>query len=299
MQPPEIVEEELDCDRELVPVLDGVEMSVVDDGPDRTGETIVFQHGNPAWSFLWRHLIEDAVRAGHRVIAPDLVGLGMSEKPLSPSYHSLNRHITNLEDALDELDAEDVTLVLHDWGGPIGMGYATRNPDNVDRIVLANTIAFPPSKPRSLSLWHKAIASPIGGLLGSRTKLVPETAFRLGVRDELDDAVREAYLWPFQQKGARVAAQRLVEMVPDGPEHSSAETLASIQDDYDEIDADVLVLWADDDPVMRPSFAEKWLEPFPNAHVEHVSESAKHFWQEDELAPFSARILDFVAGKLT
>jgi len=293
---PGIVDDEHPFDTRSVPVVDGVRQVTVDDGPEDAEETLVFLHGNPSWSFLWRRLLAPAVRQGHRVVAPDHVGFGRSEKPLSPPYHSLERHVQNLEVLVDELDLDDVTLVLHDWGGPIGMGLATRHPERVRRIAITNTIAFAPSRDRSLSLWHKALSNPLARLAGERFNLVAETAFRLGVRDPLPDEVCQAYRWPMQERGARVAASRWVEMVPDGPDHPSAETLREIQEGYARLqDVPVLVLWADGDPVMRPTFARKWRETFPEAEVLHVSEDAGHFWQEDDPDAFRGPMLDWLA----
>lgn len=276
--------------------MDGVRMSVVDDGPRDAEETLLFQHGNPTWSFLWRHVLDDALGQGHRVVAPDLVGFGRSEKPLSPAYHSLERHIQNLEHAVLGMGLEEVTLVMHDWGGPIGMGFATRHPEKVRRLVIANTIAFAPSRERSLSLWHKLFSSPLARVAGTRLNLVVESAFRFGVRDPLSEEVLNAYRWPMRERAARIAASRFVEMVPDGPDHPSAKALREMQARYTELqDLPVLVLWADGDPVMRPTFARKWGEAFPKAEILHVSESARHFWQEDSPSAFTGPMLDWVA----
>lgn len=296
MDRPAIIDNEMPFDRRNVPVMDGVRMSTVDDGPEDAPETLLFLHGNPAWSFLWRKLIAPALEEGHRVVAPDLVGLGMSEKPLSPAYHSLERHIQNLEHLVDALDLEDVTVVMHDWGGPVGMGFATRHPNRVRRLVIANTVAFAPSRERSLSLWHRLLSSPIGRVAGTKFNVVAETAFRMGVRDPLSDEVLEAYRWPLTERGGRIATTRLVEMVPDGPEHPTAKTLRGIQERYPDLrGTPVLVLWADADPVMRPTFARKWGETFPDAEVLHVSETAKHFWQEDDPDAFLGPMLNWIA----
>lgn len=293
---PEIVDRELAYERREVPVGDGQRMSVIVDGPEDAEETLFFQHGNPSWSFLWRDPIEAAIEAGHRVVAPDLIGLGMSEKPLSPAYHALNRHVLNLETLVDELDLDDLTLVLHDWGGPMGMGLATRQPDRIRRIAIANSLAFAPTSERSMSLWHKLLGNRFGRVLGVKANLVAESAFRMGVANPLDDEVMDAYRWPLSERGGRIAAQRLVEMVPDGPEHPSAQTLSSMEEDYDRLqDVPMLVLWADRDPVMPPKLADKWKESFPKADVRHVSDEAKHFWQEDDPDAFLEPLLDWVS----
>jgi haloalkane dehalogenase len=291
---PAIVDQEFGYERREVPVVDGQRMSVLDEGPEDAEETLLFHHGNPTWSFLWRKLVGPAIDAGHRVIAPDMIGLGTSEKPLSPAYHSLERHILNLEAMVTTLDLDELTLVLHDWGGPIGMGLATRHPDRIRRIVIANSLAFPPTSERSMSLWHKLFSTKLGRVLNTRANLAAETAFRMGARD-LPDEVLDAYRWPLAERGGRIAAQRLVEMVPDGPQHPSAETLAKLEDRYDTLDeVAMLVLWADQDPVMPPRLAAKWSDAFPQADVRHVSDRARHFWQEDDPAPFRSAILDWI-----
>lgn len=112
----------------------------------------------------------------------------------------------------------------------------------------------------------------------------------------MPEGVLDAYRWPMREKAARIAASRLVEMVPDGPEHESAKTLRAMQERYTTLqDVPVLVLWADADPVMRPTFARKWAEAFPKAEVLHVSETAKHFWQEDAPSAFTGPMLDWIA----
>ncbi|MDX1612604.1 MAG: alpha/beta fold hydrolase [Candidatus Thermoplasmatota archaeon] len=296
MDTPQWLDDLMPFERRVVDV-DGVGMSVVDDGPRDAEETVVFLHGNPAWSLLWRHLLGPVKEAGHRVIAPDMIGLGLSEKPLSPAYHALWRHVENLKELILKLDLEGITLVLHDWGGPVGMGAAVAMPERIERIVIANTVAFAPRTQRSLSRWHKAMASPVGSFFGEHLNLVAHSAFRFGVNERLDPQARKGYLYPFKERGARLAAQAMVEMVPDGPDHPTAGTLRKIQAGYHLLqDKPMQVLWADRDPVMRPVLARKWQEAFPEADVRHVSETAGHFWQEDDPEPFLDAILGFVSG---
>lgn len=280
--------------RHAVPV-DELAMSVVDDGPRDARETLLFLHGNPAWSFLWRRLLRAARDVGHRVVAPDLAGLGMSEKPLHAAYHTLDRHIRNVEAVVEARGLRDVTLVLHDWGGPIGMGLAVRRPRLVRRIVVTNSVAFAPRRRRAFSAWHRFFASPLGQVLGVNLNLVARSAFRHGVREPLPREVREAYLWPLRQRGARVAAASLVRMVPDGPEHPTAATLRELEAGYPGLQSTpMLVLWAGRDPVMPPRLADKWKERFPRAEVRHVAPGAGHFWQEDAPGAFQGPILGFV-----
>lgn len=293
--PPPIVAREYPYEPTFVDA-DGVRLAVVDEGPEDAAETLLFVHGNPAWGFLWRKLVAPALEAGHRVVVPDHAGLGRSDKPKDRDYHTLERHVGNLEAVVEARGLSRVTLVLHDWGGPFGMGVAARNPALVERIVVANTAAFAPRKERSMSAWHKVVGSPLGYQLGVRFNLVEWSAMRFGVHGRLQRDVLEAYRWPMRDEGARVAAGRLVQLVPDGPEHPTARTLRSFEENYPKLaDKPMLVLWADRDPVFRPWMAERWLKDFPDADVRHVSQTAGHFWQEDHPEAFLGPLLDLVA----
>lgn len=292
--PPPIVAREMPFARRDVTV-EGVRLNVVDDGPRGARETMLFLHGNPAWSFLWRRFLRAGIAAGHRVVAPDLAGFGLSDKPRDAAYHTLDRHVANLEAIAETFELRDLTLVLHDWGGPIGLGFAVRQPQRVKRLVLTNTVAFAPKKPRPLSAWHQFMAGPLGQFFGVHANLVAQSAFRYGVREPLAREVREAYLWPMRDHGARIAAAALVRMVPGRPQHRTAEALRRIEAGFAALqDKPVLVLWADRDPVMGPKLAERWLQAFPRAEVRHVAPEAGHFWQEDAPEAFEGPLFGFL-----
>lgn len=273
--------------------IDGVRMSVVDDG-DRAARPILFVHGNPTWSFLWRRLLGPAKDAGHRIVAPDLAGFGLSEKPRDPAYYTLERHVENLRGIVRELDLHDVTLVLHDWGGPIGMGLAAREPHRIARVAVCNTLAFAPTEKRPLTKWHKWLAAPWGQRAAVWFNVVESSAMKLGVVRPLPATVRKAYDWPMKERGGRVAAARFVQMVPDGPDHPEARTLRAIQAEYPKLaKTPMLVLWADKDRVMRPRYAQRWRDDFPHAVVKHVAPHAGHYWQEDAPDAFLPHLLAF------
>jgi pimeloyl-ACP methyl ester carboxylesterase len=118
----------------------GWRMHYVDEG---TGDPIVLLHGNPSWGFLYRDLVEPLTRAGRRVVIPDMIGFGLSEKPTREEAHSLDGHIANLTALLRQLDLRRITLVCHDWGGPTGLGFAFSNPSRVAALVVMSTWAWP------------------------------------------------------------------------------------------------------------------------------------------------------------
>lgn len=293
---PEAIARQMPFARRDVTV-DGVRLSVVDDGP-RDAATLLFLHGNPTWSYLWRHLMAPAKEQGFRIVAPDLAGFGLSDQPRDPVYYSLDRHIRNVHAVARELDVRDATLVLHDWGGPIGMGFAVREAQRVARIAVCNTVAFAPKEKRPLTRWHAWLSTRWGYQLGVQLNAVERSAMKLGVVRELPRDVRKAYDWPMKRRGGRVAAARFVQMVPDGPDHPEAATLRAIQAEYAKLqDKPMLVLWADKDRVMRKRFAARWLDDFPKAEIRHVAPDAGHYWQEDAPELFLPHILAFAAPK--
>lgn len=281
-------------------VVDGVGLSVVDERPPEAGldaPTLLFLHGNPAWSYLWRRLMVPALASGFRVVAPDLAGFGLSEKPTDPRYHSLQRHVENLVRVARELDLRDVTLVMHDWGGPIGMGLAIEEPQRIARLVVTNTVAFAPKEPRPLTKWHASLATPWGYRAAVWLNAVQRSAMSLGVARPLPRDVARAYAWPMRERGARIAAARFVQMVPDGPDHPEARTLRRYMASYPKLaEKPMLILWADKDRVMRPRFAKRWLDDFPGAEIRHVAPDAGHFWQEDAPELFLPHLLAFAGS---
>ncbi len=287
MKPPRIIQQEMPFARRDVDV--GQRMSVVD-VPGTSGETVLLLHGNPVWSFLYRKLIGPLAADGHRVVVPDHIGHGLSDQPTDPGYYTLQQHIDNLGSMVEQLDLRDITLLVHDWGGPIGLGWAVRHPERVKRIIIANTTAFAPKRKRALSPFHKIMGSGPIVKLGHHVNLVGPVAMRFGVRDKLDRDVRAAYAWPLRTRGGRTAVAEMVQRVPNGPDHPSAKTLQAIQAGMPALaDKPVDVWWADGDPVFPAWFAERWTKIFPHADVEHVS-NAGHFWQEDDPEPVLSRL---------
>jgi len=274
---------------------DDVRLSVVDEGE---GAPLLFVHGNPTWSYLWRHVMRPAREAGLRVVAPDHAGFGLSDQPTDPRYYSLERHVENLRAVVRALDLREVTLVLHDWGGPIGMGLAVHEPERIARIVIANTVAFAPKEKRPLTKWHAWLSTWWGYRLGVHLNAVQRSAMTLGVARPLAPEVERAYRWPMRRRGGRVAAARFVQMVPDGPDHPTAAVLRRYEADYPKLaDKPMLVLWADKDRVMRPRFARRWLDSFPAADIRHVAPDAGHFWQEDAPELFAPHIVRFAQAE--
>lgn len=132
-------------------------MHFVDEGP-RDAPVLLMLHGNPSWSFLYRHFVT-AFSDTHRVVAPDHIGFGLSDKPEDEGAYSIDAHARNLEGLVEALDLRNITLVMQDWGGPIGLGMAARHPERVARLVILNTFGFHRRwrgwTPRSSSCRHR------------------------------------------------------------------------------------------------------------------------------------------------
>ena len=261
------------------------------------GEPVVLIHGNPTWSFLWRKLLPAIAEAGFQAIAPDHIGFGLSDKFLDESYYSIERHTENLGKFLDARELSGITLVVHDWGGPIGLGWAGRNAARIKRLVILNTLAFPPKRDRPLSAWHAFFASSFGRAVNERTNLLLETALRFGVakRSQMTGDILDAYRFPFETKATRVSQAAFVRMVPNGPDHPNALTMAAIQDNLLGLrDKPAIVLWGDADPIFPKHTAEKWRGPLPQlGELKHYPRGG-HFLQEDVPEELSRDLLAFL-----
>ena len=256
--------------------LEGVRYHYVDEG---RGEPVVMVHGNPTWSFYYRRLIMD-LRQSYRVIAPDHVGCGLSDKPQRYDY-TLARHIANLETLLERLGLKKITLVVHDWGGPIGMGYAVRHPDRVARLVIFNTVAFwSPEIPWFLRLCRLPIFGPIAirGL-----NLFAGVAALVGCRhrERMTGEVKAGYLAPYDSYANRVAVLRFVQDIPVHAGHPAFSVLQAIEGGLAQFRGrPMLIMWGGRDPVFTKRLLQSWRERFPAAIVREIDD-AGHYVVED------------------
>lgn len=243
------------------------------------GEPIVMVHGNPTWSFYYRHLIAD-LRAQYRVIAPDNVGCGLSDKPQRYDY-TLARHIANLEALMERLALKKITLLIHDWGGPIGMGFAVRHPDNVKRLVILNTAAFwLPHIPVMLRLCRLPVFGEVA-VRGLNLFAGLATVIACRHRERMTKEVRAGYLFPYDSYANRVAVLRFIQDIPVNPRHPSYGLLQSIERGLAQFKHHpMLIMWGGKDPVFTEPFLESWKERFPVAAVRRIDD-AGHYVVED------------------
>lgn len=255
--------------------LGGVEISYLDEGP-REGESVLFLHGNPTWSFLWRAPIL-ALRERYRCVASDHVGCGLSDKPQDYPYR-LERHVANVEALADSLGLERVTLCVHDWGGPIGFGFAARRPERIARLIVLNTAAFPGPAP----LRIRACRTPLVGPLAVRgLNAFARLATVMAVERELPKAVHDGYLAPYGSWDERVATLRFVEDIPLSPAHPSWSALIEIERSLAHLaDRPACLIWGERDWCFTPHYRREWQRRFPKAEV-HVADDAGHLVVED------------------
>ena len=254
-------------------------MHYLDEGP-RDGIPVVMCHGNPTWSYYYRTLIPTLSQT-YRVIVPDHVGCGLSDKPQAYAY-TLAQHIQNLGALVAHLGLQHITLVVHDWGGAIGMGYATRHPGTVDRFVVFNTSAFYlPAVPWVLKLARSPV---LGAVLLRGFNAFAGLAVWLGVehRDRMTREVRAGYLSPYRNWHDRIAIYRFVQDIPLAATHPTRTTVDAIDCALPSLrDRPMLILWGAKDFVFTvKSFLAGWRVRFPDAEV-HVFGDAGHYVVED------------------
>lgn len=267
----------------------GGRLHVLDEGP-RDAPVLLALHGNPTWSFYWRALI-DRFADRYRVVVPDHIGCGLSDKPQDWGYR-LADHVENVLRVVDALGLEDVRLAVHDWGGAIGMGAATRRPDLARAFVITNTAAWrSPDIPLSIASCRIPGFGPLAvrGLNGfARAATIRATA------RGLDRTARDGLLWPYDSWANRIATLRFVEDIPLSPSHPSWPELTRIDESLDTVaDTPALVLWGDDDFCFTPTFRREWERRLRQAEV-HAWDDVGHYVMED--AP--ARALDLIEAFL-
>ena len=274
--------------------LDQVRYHYLDEGP-REPDTpvVVMVHGNPTWSFYYRTLIP-TISQTHRVIVPDHVGCGLSDKPQDYAY-TLNQHVENLEALIAHLGLENLTLIVHDWGGAIGMGYATRHPQNVARFVVFNTAAFfLPVIPLSLRLARSPVLGElvVRGLNGfAGLAQIWATAHR----ERFTSPVRAGYLAPYDSWRNRIAIYRFVQDIPIGNDHPSRDTLNAIDTNLGLFrHHPMLIIWGAKDFVFTErNFLPEWQKRFPDAQVRVVPD-AGHYVVEDAHERIVPWVMEFL-----
>ena len=274
----------------------GIAMSYLDEGP-RDGEVIVMLHGNPSWSYYWRHLVS-GLRDRYRCIVPDHVGMGLSDKPDDAHYnYTLQSRIDDLDTLLKHLGIDGpVTLAVHDWGGAIGFGWALRDPSRVKRLVITNTGAFPlPAAKRFPKRIAMGRDSRIGGWLIRRFNLFARGAARFGTERKLPKDVREAYAGVYDGWNDAISTLRFMQDIPLSAGDAAWPLVKAMQAALPGYaDRPAFIGWGLKDFVFDRHFLDGFRAALPNAEV-HAFADANHYVLEDKhevLVPAIRRFLD-------
>lgn len=272
----------------LVDVDHGVRQAVVDEGPRDAPLTFLLLHGNPTWSYLYREFIQ-RLSPRFRVIAPDHVGFGRSDKPRDPRWYSLDRHIANLGKVLAELGADRVVPVVQDWGGPIGMGWATQHPDRVAGVAVLNTWAFVRDPPMKLPFLFKLLVLGRGGWKRSvQGNIFVEWLLARGGPRKLSHEELQPYRAPFPTADDRVGIGRFPQLIPEtkNQHHESWHAMAQVEDGLRRLrDKPALICWALKDRAFRKAALARWQHVFLRVDGPHRLPEAGHFLQEDAPGP--------------
>jgi haloalkane dehalogenase len=253
------------------------------------GSPVMFMHGEPTWSFLWRKVIPPVRDAGFRCIAPDLAGFGRSDKPTDIDFYSYDRHVALSATLLEDLDLRGVTMVVHDWGGPIGLRLAVEHPDRIDRLVIMDTGLFS-GRQRMTDAWmafHDFVARtedlPVGFLVRGACKTDP------------GDEVIAAYEAPYPDAASKAGARAFPLILPQSPDAPGAAEGERVTEALRGDRRPSLVLWADSDPVLPFSMGERFAESIGRPAPRKI-ENASHFLQEDQGPLIGELIADWLTA---
>jgi haloalkane dehalogenase len=258
----------------------GASVHYLDEG---SGPPLLLLHGNPTWSFLYRELIE-GLRDRYRCIAPDHPGFGLSRAPVGYGYTPAE-HATVLERLVEQLDLGDVTMMVQDWGGPIGFAVATRHPDRFSAFVIGNTWAWPKSDPGT-QVFSRLLGGPIGGYLIKQRNffvenIIPGNVKRRTLPPDVMDAYRGPFPTPDSRRPMHVFPREIL---------GSRPFLAEIERGLPKLrDRPALLVWPTKDIAFREPERKRWEQVFPN-HQTVILEGAGHYIQEDAADEITAAI---------
>jgi haloalkane dehalogenase len=265
---------------------DGLRMHYVDEGEG--GAPVLLLHGEPTWAYLYRTMIP-TIAAQARAIAPDYFGFGRSDKPTQIDDYSYDFHCSSVERFADELGLRDATVVVQDWGGPIGLRLAVERPDVISRLVILNTGVGAGHAPSEEWLRFREFVRRVG------TDLVPGQLIRITCVNELDDEVVEAYNAPFPTPESKAGVLAFPEHVPTELEHPNAAKMLEVRAALEKWDRPALVLFSDSDPIFTPRAAERMASYIPGCGEAEIIAGAGHFLQEEKGEEIAERIVRFLA----
>lgn len=271
----------------------GIRMHYLDEGQ---GAPVLMLHGNPSWSFYYRRLVQ-ALSPSHRCIVPDHVGMGPSDKPSADAYpYTLQARVDDLQSLLATLDLpEPLTLVVHDWGGMIGMAWAVQNPQRIARLVILNTAAFPLPASKPFPWQLGLVRTPLGTLLVRGLNAFSAGATRMAMaRTTMPREVAQAYTAPYDSWDHRVATLRFVQDIPlraGDPGFDLVQATASQLGLFAQ--TPTFIGWGGKDFVFDDHFLAEWRAKLPHAQVVYLADAGHYVLEDaaDELIPQIVRFI--------
>ena len=269
----------------------GARLSYLDEGP-RRDEVVLMLHGNPTWSYYYRWLVR-ALVPHQRCIVPDHIGMGLSDKPQDYAY-TLATRIADIEALVNSLGVKRVHLVVHDWGGAIGFGYAARQQTKIGRLVVLNTAAFALDRiPKRIAVCKLPVIGPliVRGLNGFAA---PATWMAMHRRTLTADEKR-GYLRPYDSWANRVAVSEFVRDIPLRPGHRSWDTLQAVERGLTHFrERPALIIWGGRDFCFDDVFLQRWCEKLPRADVHRIADAGHYVLDDarDDVVPLIAEFLE-------
>lgn len=272
----------------------GLKYHFIDEG---AGDPIVMLHGNPTWSFYFRTLVK-GLSARYRTIVPDHIGCGLSDKPDSQSYdYRLKSRIDDLEALLAFLGiSEKITLVLHDWGGMIGMAYAVRYPESIQRLVVMNTAAFLPPPGKRIPIRLKIIRNyrSFANIAVLGLNLFAYSALFMASHKGLSREVKSGLIAPYNCWKNRIAILKFVQDIPLNEKDPSYHPIKETDENLNQFsNIPMLICWGKRDFVFDTEYLDEWKHRFPKAEV-HCYPDAGHYALEDVPDKIVAHVHDFL-----
>jgi haloalkane dehalogenase len=266
--------------------LDGLRLHYLDEGE---GPPVVCFHGEPSWSYLYRKMIPPLAAGGRRVLCPDYAGFGRSDKPTELGWYTYDRHVELMTRLLDELDVRDATVVVQDWGGPIGLRWAVENPDRVSALAILNTGLFTGRVSKGFMAWRDFAERnpdlPIGFVIQGATAT------------ELPDEVVAAYEAPWPTPESKAGTAQFPLIVPTSEDAPGAAEMKAVIDALTRWDKPALVAFSDSDPVFPyPKSGQVFCDMIPTAGEQVRVEGAAHFLQEDRGEEIAEHVLGLARG---
>lgn len=287
-------------DRELFPfdenffeTDEGFRLHYVDEGP-RESDPILMVHGNPSWSFLFRDVIKN-LSPDYRCVAVDHLGCGKSENPIIAQYN-LEHHVNRLCQLVEELDLKDITLLLHDWGGAIGMGVASRLKDRIRAISLFNTAAYTDTRiPLRIAVCKWPF---IGPLLNLSMNAFARGATRMAIPkgSSMTAKIKSGFLSPYSTPRQRRAINAFIQDIPMSPSHPTWNYLKDIEDSLDYFSSHpIRIFWGEQDFCFNLHFLDRWKSIWPHANVTSYPDGS-HYLLESHAEEVSRELRLWIEG---